>query len=212
MKKLFIILAVACCTSLFAQDCTPYDRVRVYTISENIFLIPLSELQAKGLTVRPEDITWYHVVGEIDAPHGETSGDDVPVLTGSERLVLDDRSPAGDYYAEINTATSYAGRYCGDVARTPRIAVASLVNKDFVPDVFPSIAEPGAPLTISGLPAGQFTELTFIDSDGRKVQQSVYSSGHTVIQTNAPRVPGCYLIRLTGLFYVKSLRILVATP
>ena len=83
-------------------------------------------------------------------------------------------------------------------------------NPKFAPEVYPSIVEPGALITISGLPAGQYAELIFYDMDGHQVQQPVYSSGQAVIQTKAPPQSGFYLLRITGLFASESIRILVA--
>ena len=195
-------------TAFFTPICRTYEDVPVSAVSHNMYIVQLHKLADKGYYVNPNAVSWYRVVGEIDDPTVLELRDDQLIRSGIGLYLADSPENAGLYYAEVDVAADYSGRYCGDVLRSDILQFTPLETYE-MPMVFPTLLEPDQTITVTGLPDGEDVQIYMYDIQGRLVADDISSGGATFVRMHAPTVCGFYLIRIKGKDTSYTLRVLI---
>ncbi len=159
------------------------DNMEVLSKYNNrIFLFHLKAFETKfGWRPRPEQVTWFKVVGEVDV-YGEF-GDDEVVGTGHSYNLPDGENIVGSYYALIEqTEVDLDG--CTGIYRT-QIVTSNILG--VAPRLVPNVVHPSEAMTLQNLDPNAINEIRVYSTTGEliaiytaeKVNQFILQANHT---------------------------------
>ncbi len=169
--------------------------------------LDLQQINKMGYHFKPEDVSWYEVMGEVDPilPSGK-QGDDIFIGTGYEIAVSQDAQ--GTFYAVIDLASYANAMRCQDIKRSQLIQCAA---KNPVPEyiaLLPNYVRPGESVRLVGLNPKEDYSVNIYSDLGQPA--GVYSvSGETSVTIQAPRTAGCYPIHVKSKTSKSTLKLIV---
>ena len=168
-----------------------------------IFLFHLQSFETKfGWRPRPDQVTWYKVVGEVDI-YGEL-GDDIVVGTGHNYNLPDGENIVGSYYALVEQ-TEVDVNGCTGVYRTT-ILTSGVIGA--APRLVPNVVRPDESMTLKNLNPNQIHEIRVYSTTGELMETYTTEKVSEFI-LNANHTQGYYLVDVINENEKVTLRYLV---
>ena len=168
-----------------------------------IFLFHLQEFETKfGWRPRPDQVTWYKVVGAVDV-YGEV-GDDIVVGTGHNYNLPDGENIVGSYYALVEQ-TEVDVNGCTGVYRTT-ILTSGVIGA--APRLVPNVVRPDESMTLKNLNPNQIHEIRVYSTTGELMETYTTEKVSEFI-LNANHTQGYYLVDVINENEKVTLRYLV---
>ena len=177
------------------------DAVSKY--NGRIFLFHLQAFETKfGWRPRPDQVTWYKVVGEVDI-YGEL-GDDIVVGTGHSYNLPDGENIVGSYYALVEqTEVDVDG--CTGVYRTT-ILTSGVIGA--APRLVPNVVRADESMILKNLNPNQIHEIRVYSTTGELMETYTTEKVSEFI-LNANHTQGYYLVDVINENEKVTLRYLV---
>ena len=169
--------------------------------------LDLNQINQMGYYFKPDDVTWFQVVGEVDPilPTGH-QGDDMLVGKGYEIAVSQDAQ--GTFYAIVNLASYADATRCQDIKRSELIQYST---KNPVPEnvaLLPNYVLPGETVRLVGLDPKEDYTVHIYSELGQPA--GIYSiSGESSVTLQAPRTAGCYPVHVHSKTSKNALKLVV---
>lgn len=193
----------------FAANCEEYANWPVVALYDWLLMLNVTEVNAMGYYVQPNQVKWYRVVGELDDMHGRFPLDDEFVCVGHYLTLDKNLSGTGDYYCVADVSDN-KGLLCDGLMRSVIVHYAA-ASAAAEPRLLPNKVLAGETMRLVGLsPTGE-TDITVYSPSGQLLGQHHLVGESEYLLTAAP-VAGCYLVRvitdgaLTTLRYIVNLR------
>ena len=168
-----------------------------------IFLFHLQSFETKfGWRPRPDQVTWYKVVGAVDV-YGEV-GDDIVVGTGHNYNLPDGENIVGSYYALVEQ-TEVDVNGCTGVYRTT-ILTSGVIGA--APRLVPNVVRPDESMTLKNLNPNQIHEIRVYSTTGELMETYTTEKVSEFI-LNANHTQGYYLVDVINENEKVTLRYLV---
>jgi hypothetical protein len=168
-----------------------------------IFLFHLQSFETKfGWRPRPDQVTWYKVVGEVDI-YGEL-GDDIVVGTGHNYNLPDGENIVGSYYALVEQ-TEVDVNGCTGVYRTT-ILTSGVIGA--APRLVPNVVRPDESMILKNLNPNQIHEIRVYSTTGELMETYTTEKVSEFI-LNANHTQGYYLVDVINENEKVTLRYLV---
>ena len=178
------------------NDAAEYDNVAaVSKYGNRLLLFNLNAFSARyGWTPAEAEVTWFKVVGTMDAAADAIAGagDDMKVGTGFYYNEEDGATVSGQYYALVEHVLE--GDPCASLWRTVILTTEPAQN---APQLLPTIASPNADLRVLNLNPANVTEIRVYNTTG-EVVATYTASQATEFMFKAAAMPGYYMVEVLG--------------
>ena len=178
------------------NDAAEYDNVAaVSKYGNRLLLFNLNAFSARyGWTPAEAEVTWFKVVGTMDAAADAIAGagDDLKVGTGFYYNEEDGAAVSGQYYALVEHTLE--GDPCASLWRTVILTTEPAQN---APQLLPTIASPNADLRVLNLNPANVTEIRVYNTTG-EVVATYTASQATEFMFKAAAMPGYYMVEVLG--------------
>lgn len=178
------------------NDAAEYDNVAaVSKYGNRLLLFNLNAFSARyGWTPAEAEVTWFKVVGTMDAAADAIAGagDDMKVGTGFYYNEEDGAAVSGQYYALVEHVLE--GDPCASLWRTVILTTEPAQN---APQLLPTIASPNADLRVLNLNPANVTEIRVYNTTG-EVVATYTASQATEFMFKAAAMPGYYMVEVLG--------------
>lgn len=193
--RLVEVTADATYIAYFAANCAEWANWPVVALYDWLLMLNIKEINARGYYFRPEDVTWYRVVGEPDMPSDDVK-DDVVVGTGYYLTLAKNLKGTGDYYAIIDVSINPSALLCTDVMRSVLIHYAGSEDSRQL-SLLPNVTTIGGEIRLAGLDPTELCQIFVYSASGQFIDQ-FSSSGQPEYVLRAASVSGCYYVRVVS--------------
>lgn len=190
----------------FAANCAEWANWPVATLYDWLIMLDVKKINELGYFFKPEDVTWYRVVGEPDAPADEVK-DDAVVGRGFYLTLAKNFWGTGDYYAIVDVSVNATAQLCTDVMRTILIHYAGGAKKQEL-CLLPNAVNAGGQMKLAGLDPNEQTTIRVYSSAGQMID-SYICEGETTFMLQAAGTSGCYYVHVSSPTYDTVLKYVV---
>lgn len=175
-------------------------QVPVVWLYNQLIIVDLNSLSQKGYVCNEQNVTWYRIVGDMDATSSQH--DDQVVGTGYYYPVPLDQT--GIYYVAVDIG--------GTMLYSKPIQKGGTAIEPIADDspirLIPNYVAPGAVMQLTGLHAAQRYRIQTYDAVGRKIEEYILV-GEEQYPITAQYIPGYYLLKIISKEQEQVLRYIV---
>ncbi len=179
----------------FAANCAEWANWPVVQLYDWLIMLNITEINAQGYFFRPQDVTWYRVIGEPDLPTAEIQDDEI---VGEGFYLTLDRNlwGTGDYYAVVDVSINAAAQLCTDLMQSVLVHYAGSPQRRQLA-LLPNATILGGQMKLVGLDPNEETTIQVFSSTGQ-LMDTFSSFGEATYILNAAGVSGCFYVHVSS--------------
>lgn len=181
--------------AIIAPNCEEYANWPIATLYDWLIVLNVRAINEMGYYFRPEQVSWYRIVGSPDDMHSIFPQDDQLVCTGIYLNMDRNLWGTGDYYAVVDASDNH-GLLCDGMMRSEIVQFAGSKSRSQI-SLKPNYVQPSQEITICGLNPTEDTMIAVYAASGQLVTSFV-SSGEAEIQFSSPIMHGCYQVKIVS--------------
>lgn len=181
--------------AFFASNCAEWANWPVVALYDWLLMLNITEINAKGYFFKPNNVTWYRVIGEPDSPTDERKDDEV-VGHGFYLTLAKNFWGTGDYYAVVDVSVNATAQLCTDVMRSVIVHYAGTPHRQQLA-LLPNATTLGGQIKLVGLDPSEQTTIQVYSSAGQ-LMDTFTSTDEAEYMLTAAGVSGCFYVRVSS--------------